>query len=805
MLFLRALVPSALLFGKDFAWAQAHFTTPDTSLLSNTTGAGGWESALVQANEFLSRLNLTEKVSIVTGSSAESCIGNIAPIDRLNFTGFCLQDGPLGDRLADLASTFPAGVTTAATWDKALIKQRGYAMGTEFKGKGAHVALGPSAGALGRHPLGGRNWEGFSPDPYLSGVAMNASILGIQEAGAQACAKHFVGNEQETQRTSTVLADGTTVEAISSNIDDRTMHELYMWPFANAVKAKVASVMCSYNRVNQTYACENSKALNGLLKDELAFQGYVVSDFFAVHSGVKSVEAGLDLNMPGAIDEASIPLGLSFWGANLTEAVSNGTIPESRLDDMIRRIMTPYFALAQDDDYPSVDPSSLMVLAATYGMQLPITAPAARDVRGDHAKLIREIGAAGTVLLKNLNKSLPLSKPMNIGVFGNDAADVTSGLFYSGTEGGSSDFGFEMGTLSVGGGSGTGRSTYIVSPIDAIKERAKKYGARVQYVLDNKQIVANNFRSIFPDPDVCLVFLKAWSKEGLDRSTFENDWDGATVVENVAARCPNTVVINHSGGVTTMPWATNENVTAILNAYFPGQETGNSIVDILFGDVNPSARLPHTIPKQAADYDIPIVNLTGTADANNSVAWQSDFTEGLLIDYRHFDARNITPLYEFGFGLSYTDFELTEPLIVARATATDDTASTNGTSTVSAFPPPAASREPGGNPALWDPVLRASTAVQNTGDVAGATVLQLYLAMPSDSAPTGTPERVLRGFEKVYLEPGESRAVTFDLLRRDVSFWNVVAQDWEIPAGEMEIHVGFSSRSSKDVVKVSLL
>lgn len=503
--------------------------------------------------------------------------------------------------------------------------------------------------------------------------------------------------------------------------------------------------------------------------------------------------------MPGSFDDLN--LGASYWGPNLTEAVQNGTIPESRLDDMIRRLMTPYFALGQDD-YPSVDPSSISVLATIYGVKWPLSVPPARDVRGDHAKLIRELGASGTVLLKNVNRTLPLKKPMNIGVFGNDAADVTAGLFFPGTGKTESTLQFDMGTLSIGGGSGTGRSTYVVSPIDAVNERANTYGARVQYILDNNVIVDDYFRSIYPDPDVCLVFIKTWAGEGHDRSTFENDWDGATVVRNVAAWCPNTVVINHSGGVTTMPWATNENVTAILNAYYPGQETGNSILDVLFGDVNPSARLPHTIPKHAADYDIPIVNLTGTADANNSAAWQSDFTEGLMIDYRHFDAKNITPLYEFGFGLSYTDFEITAALAVANVAGTNG--SLANSSLVSAFPPPASSPQPGGNPALWESVLAASTTVQNTGELAGASVVQLYLSMPSGSVPAGTPPRVLRGFEKVYLEPGQSKEVKFDLTRRDLSFWNVEAQEWEIPRGKIGIHVGFSSRDIKNAVLVEL-
>ncbi|KAL1635114.1 hypothetical protein SLS56_001866 [Neofusicoccum ribis] len=268
------------------------------------------------------------KASMVIGSITGSCIGNIRPIERLNFTGLCLQDGSQAIRVADLASLSPAGVTTAATWDKDLMYKRGFALGEEFRDKGSHVLLGPVAGPLGRHPLGGRNWKGFSPDPYLTGAAMNWTIRGIQDAGAQACAKHFIGNEQETQRSNSVLPDGTTVEGISFNIDDRTMHELYLWPFADEVKADVASFMCSYNHVNQTYACENSKLLNGLLKGELCFQGHAISDFLAVHSGVVSIEAGLDVNMPGPISTELIHTGASYFGGNVTAAVRNAMFPD---------------------------------------------------------------------------------------------------------------------------------------------------------------------------------------------------------------------------------------------------------------------------------------------------------------------------------------------------------------------------------------------------------------------------------------------------------------------------------------------
>lgn len=762
-----------------FATAQngfdggSYYTSPTVYPSPNTTGAGGWEAALAKANNFLRQLNLTEKVSMVTGADGP-CVGTIQAIPRLNFSGLCLQDGPAAIRQADLASAFPAGLTAAATWDKGLIYQRGIALAQEFKGKGANIILGPVCGPLGRHALGGRNWEGFSPDPYLTGVASAQTVQAMQSIGAQACIKHFIGNEQELRRNPVIAPNGSTVLAISSNIDDRTMHELYLWPFANTVKAGVASIMCSYNRINQTYGCENSKTLNGLLKGELGFQGYVMSDWLATHSSVQTVLGGLDMDMPGTLSFSDTgPNRPSFFGGNLTALIQNGTVQEARLDDMIRRVMTPYYYLGQDRNYPSVDPSTKALAGVRQNAyQLPIIP--ARDVRADHAGLIRVIAAAGTVLLKNVNNALPLQKPANIGVFGNDAPDVTDGLAIP------SDT--SIGTLMIGGGSGAARATYVISPLSALLQRATRDGTRVQYMTDNAHIRDGNLGSLYPIPEVCLIFLKTYAGEGDDRSLFEADWYSSAVVSEVTSVCNNTIVITHSADLNTMPWADNPNVTAILAAHLPGQESGNSLLDILYGDVNPSGKLPYTIAANQSDYNAPILNLTGTPSSYDSAAWQSDFTEGQMIDYRHFDRAGIKPRFEFGFGLSYTTFSvqnLSLPL------------SLNG---ISSMPPANNAVTPGGNPALWETLFTPSVTVSNTGNVTGATVVQLYISLPQDAVPSGTPIRVLRGFEKVSLQPGQNSTVSFPLMRRDVSYWDVISQVWVIPRGQIGVSVGFSSR-----------
>ncbi|KAH7378370.1 avenacinase [Phaeosphaeria sp. MPI-PUGE-AT-0046c] len=737
----------------------------------NIAGVGGWEAALSKAKVFLSNLSLEEKAQMITGTPGP-CVGNIGPIPRLNFSGLCLQDGPLAIRQAIDASVYPAGLTVAAAWDRSLARQRGASMATEFREKGSHVALGPVVGPLGRSPFGGRNWEGFSPDAYLSGVLVADTIEGMQSTGVQACVKHFILNEQETQRNPSVNKNGTTIEAVSSNVDDKTMHETYLWPFANAVRSGAASVMCSYNRINGSYGCQNSKVLNGLLKDELGFQGYVMSDWAATHTGVAAIEAGLDMDMPGGIGFTSgTP---TYFGANVTMAVNNGTLAVGRLDDMVLRIMTPYYYLGQDSGFPSIDaytpklnffPESAYLHNYTYGPEVNVRSAAT-------TQLIRELGAAGTVLLKNTDSTLPLQQPKQIAVFGNDAADFTTGQYYSDD--------YNIGTLPVGGGSGTGRFYEVVSPLDAIKSRGRSYGAHVQYITDNTFISRKGLSSLAPVPiDVCIVFLKSWASEGSDRTTLIPEWNSTTVMERVTRLCNNTVVVLHGASPNTMPWRNNPNVTAILVAHMPGEQTGNSIVDVLWGDVNPSGKLPYTVANNETDYRHNIENSTALQETNDPIAWQEDFDEGNLIDYKEFDAENKSVAFPFGFGLSYTTFNVSNlktHIVISNA---------------SRMPDPKAPIYPGGNVDLWATLVTVEVTVTNSGQKAGATVPQLYLSYPSEAK---MPVRSLRGFNKTYLKPGESVLVPFDLTRRDMSYWDITAQAWRIPKEAITVEVGFSSR-----------
>ncbi|CAN8102863.1 unnamed protein product [Discula destructiva] len=760
----------------------------------NITGAGGWEDALAKAQAFVDELTTEEKANMVTGVPGP-CVGNILGVERLGFKGLCLQDGPLGIRVASYASVFSAGVTVAASWDKDIMYERGHAMGEEFRAKGAHIFLGPVAGPLGRSGYAGRNWEGFAADPYLTGVAMSTTIEAVQATGVQACAKHFILNEQETQRNpnyqyveyndTSISATAIIQEALSSNIDDRTLHEIYLWPFANAIHSNVASVMCSYNRINGSYACQNSKLQNGILKEELGFQGYVMSDWGATHSGMASIEAGLDMNMPGSVGQyGSAWDSGSFFGGNLTTAVNNGTLDVSRVDDMILRIMTPYYYFGQDSDFPNIDPASGQLNTFsppdTWVGSWDMSGEGNVDVRGNHSDLIRKHGSAGTVLLKNTNSALPLKAPKNIAIFGNDAGAPTQGMVTLTNP--------EYGTLYVGGGSGTGRATAISTPLDAIITRSEQDKSLVQYFLNNTHVINSEMPDLWiPEmPDVCLVFVKTYAEEGADRPHLDVDWSGADMVTSVAKYCNNTVVVSHSSGINMMPFADNPNVTAILAAHYPGEQSGNSLVDILYGVVNPSGHLPYTIAYNVTDYNAPP---TTAVQTNGTEDWQAWFDEKLEIDYRHFDANNISVRYEFGFGLSYTTFALAD--IAAEALASSLTAA-----------PLAQDILPGGNPSLWEVLYNVTVSVSNTGAVDGAAVPQLYLTFPS-STPAGTPPYQLRGFDKLMLAPGEAKTTTFELMRRDISYWDVVAQEWLIPSGEFKISVGFSSRDLQVATTIS--
>lgn len=685
---------------------------------------------------------------------------------------------------ADYVSAFPAGVNVAATWDKNLAYLRGKAMGEEHRGKGVDVQLGPVAGPLGRSPDGGRNWEGFSPDPVLTGVFMAETIKGMQDAGIIACAKHFIGYEQEHFRQAgEAQGYGFDIEeSVSSNIDDKTMHELYLWPFADAVRAGVGSFMCSYNQINNSYGCSNSYTMNKLLKSELDFQGFVMSDWGAHHSGVGDALAGLDMSMPG---DSVMGNGQTFWGTNLTISIVNGTIPEWRLDDMAVRIMAAYYKVGRDRYRVPINFNSWTT--DEYGYEHALVGQnygkvnEGVDVRGNHSDIIRKIGSSSVVLLKN-NGALPLTGyEKYTAILGEDAGSSPLGA------NGCSDRGCDNGTLAMGWGSGSDNFPYLVTPEQAIQNEILSNGKGDVFSVTNNGAV-DVIKSYASQATVSLVFVNSDSGEGYinvagnmgDRNNITLWQGGEQVIKTASANCNNTIVVIHSvGAVEIDEWYDHPNITAIVWAGLPGQESGNSLVDVLYGRVNPGGKTPFTWGKNLDSYGTPLL----TEPNNGKGAPQVNFTEGVFIDYRHFDKVNDTPIYEFGFGLSYTTFEYSsiyvEPVPVAQykpvsgqtksaptlgnystdysdylypenieriplyiypwLNSTDPKKASadpkyglkaedyipDGATDDSPQPILPAGGGPGGNPRLYDEVYQVSAIITNTGKVTGDEIPQL--------------------------------------------------------------------------------
>jgi len=809
-------------------------------------GTGDWADAYEKAKAFVGQLTLLEKVNLTTGTGwqSDNCVGNVGEIPRLGFPALCMQDSPLGVRFADYVSAFPAGGTVAASWDRGEFYRRGYQMGQEHRSKGIDVQLGPALGPLGRNPKGGRNWEGFSPDPYLTGHATAETVRGIQDAGVIACSKHFILNEQEHFRQPGNFEDQGFVDAVSSNVDDKTLHELYLWPFADAVRAGTGAIMCSYNKANNSQACQNSYLQNYILKGELGFQGFIMSDWQAQYTGVASTYAGLDMTMPG---DTTFNSGFSYWGTNLTISILNGTVPQWRLDDAATRIMTAYFYVGLDTSNVTTNFNSWS--RDTYGFRNYYGKADYElinqhvDGRAEHYRDIRRSAAKSTVMLKN-SGVLPLKGNEKwTAVFGNDAGENENG------PNGCPDRGCDNGTLAMGWGSGTSDFPYLVTPLDAIKSEITSNGGVISSITNNWAYP--QIAQMAKEASVSIVFVNADSGEGYitvdgnmgDRNNLTLWQDGEALIKTVSSQCNNTIVVIHSvGPVLVDSFKDSENVTAILWAGLPGQESGNAIADILYGRMSPGGKLPFTIGSDESQYGTEII-YEPNADGSSS---QDNFEEGVFIDYRAFDQKNITPTYEFGFGLTYTTFEYSDLKVSKQSVAPYTPASgntiaaptfgnhssdpaeyqwpegltregtfiypyLNSTDLAEASLDPmygsnhtwpagatdgspqarvAAGGAPGGNPQLWDVLFTVEATISNTGKVAGDEIVQLYVSLggPED------PKIVLRGFDRLSIPAGESVMFHADVARRDISNWDTVSQNWVVSEYPKKVYVGASSR-----------
>jgi beta-glucosidase len=754
-----------------------------------------------------------QKISIITGRSAT---GNTTTWTALNN-----KDGVTGPNGQFYVSGFGEPSALTMTWNKSLFASQWKAVGREYYLMGYNLINGPVSSPLGRVPHGGRVPESFSPEPYLNGIAMGRAVAGMQDAGVIAAGRHFLLNEQETNRMN---------GGYSANADDKTTREVYLWPFADGVRAGMMAVMCAMNRVNGTLACENNSLLSGYLKSDLGFPGMVFPDVGSQSTAYGSANAGLDYGSSSLWSETTIEAG-----------IANGSLTQARLDDMaVRNVMGYYFVGLDDGEQPSK--------AGTFDY---------RDVRSDHASLIRQVGRESMVLLKNENKGdglgLPLSKPRAISLFGAHAGPAIAGPNRAlGVGGTPSDV--YQGHLASCGGSGQASLPYLVTPFQAISARAIDDGSMIWWIMNDSELPTyrtTNVRWVLTSltltaysdtsstgggmggggmpgmsgngtgmggngtdmpsgsappalqrrenlgsvgsgtasspslsgyashSDVCLVFLNADSGEGADRSSLSNT-DQDTLVTTVASECNNTIVVlNVAGPRVLSAWADHANVTAILYGGVLGQESGAAIADLLYGAANPSGKLTYTLAASEADYPGQICSDT-----------DCDYDEGVLVDYRYFDAHNnLSVTYPFGHGLSYTTFAYGAVTVKQ----TDHTAL--------ASPYPTGKLALGGEADLWDEVIQVTVTVKNTGSRAGADTAQLYVTFPSEA---GQPPRVLRGFEKVSVAPGKEVEVRFGVRRRDVSYWDTAAQKWAVARGEYTFWVGASSRDLRGSAKLAI-
>ncbi|MDO4866567.1 MAG: glycoside hydrolase family 3 C-terminal domain-containing protein [Clostridia bacterium] len=645
----------------------------------------------------VSQMTLEEKAGLCSGLD----FWHTKPVERLGIPATMVSDGPHGLRKQDdkadhlgvnesiKAVCFPAACATAASFDKELIRGMGEAIGDSCQHENLSVVLGPAVN-IKRSPLCGRNFEYFSEDPYLAGKMSASYIQGVQSRNVGTSIKHFAANSQEHRRMSS-----------SSDADERTLREIYFPAFEISVKeAQPWTVMCSYNRINGTYASENKWLLTDVLRDEWGFEGYVMSDWGATADRVLGILAGMDLEMPssGGVNDAKI-----------VEAVRSGKLDEADLDKCVERILNIVYRFTEN-----AKPETPW------------------DQEAQH-ELSAQIAAECMVLLKNEGGILPLCKDDDIAFIGEFAAKPR----YQG--GGSSHINAFKTTSAVEAAQGL-KVTYAQG-YSAAKDEASDAQIAEAVAAAKQARIAVVFAGL---PD-------AYESEGYDRRHMRMPECQNRLIEAVAEANPNTVVVLHNGSPVEMPWL--DKVKGVLEAYLGGQAVGLATVRVLFGDANPSGHLAETFPKKLSDN--PSFLYYG-GEGN-----RTEYREGVFVGYRYYDRKEMDVLFPFGHGLSYTTFEYSN--LRLSADAIDDTGA-----------------------------LTATVTVKNTGSRAGKAVAQLYVAAPEMDVLR--PVRELKGFEKVHLEPGEAKDVSFTLDKRSFAYWNETLYDWHVVSGRYTIQVGASSR-----------
>ena len=645
----------------------------------------------------ISQLTLEEKAGLCSGAD----FWHTKAIERLGIPASMVSDGPHGLRKQDektdhlgvndsiKAVCFPAASATAASFDRAMLTRMGEAIGDSCQHEGLSVVLGPAVN-IKRSPLCGRNFEYFSEDPYLTGKLSAAFIHGVQSRNVGTSIKHFAANSQEHRRMSS-----------SSEVDERTLREIYLPAFETAVKEEQPwTVMCSYNRLNGVFSSENPWLLTDVLRKEWGFEGYVVSDWGAVSDRVAGLAAGLDLEMPSSG---------GFNDKKIVEAVRSGELDEAIVDQAVERILNIVFRFTENakPDTPW-------------------------DKEAQH-QLAAEIAADCMVLLKNDDKILPLQKDASVAFIGEFAKKPR----FQG--GGSSHINCFRTTSALEAAEGL--PVFYAQGYSAAKDSATEEQIAEAVIAAKKAKIAVVFAGL---PDV-------YESEGYDRTHMRMPECQNRVIEAVAAANPNTVVVLHNGSPVEMPW--NGKVKAVLETYLGGQAVGLATVRVLYGETNPSGKLPETFPLQLED-NPSYLSYGGEGDV-------AEYREGVFVGYRYYDFKKAAVLFPFGHGLSYTDFAYSN-LRLSADTITDQD------------------------------ILTATVTVKNIGDRAGKAVIQLYISDKNSSV--FRPVRELKGFEKIYLQPGEEKDVSFSLDKRAFAYWNTALHDWYVEPGDFTIEIGHSSR-----------
>lgn len=656
-----------------------------------------------EAKKLVEQMTLEEKAGLCSGKD----FWRLKSVERLGIPEVMVCDGPNGLRKQSEredagindsieAVCFPGSCAEAASFDRDTMYRAGQAMGTACQAENISILLGPGTN-IKRSPLCGRNFEYYSEDPYLASQIAAAHIKGVQSRNVGACIKHFAANNQESRRMS-----------ISSEVDERTLREIYLAAFEDAVKeAKPWAVMCSYNQLNGTFASENSWLLRKVLKEEWGYEGLVVTDWGAVNDRVKGLLAGLDLEMPGSG---------GYNDKKIVEAVKTGEVPEAVLDEACERIVSCIMTYVEHKDEHAV-----------------------WNQEADH-QLAIETARECMVLLKNEDNILPLSSDTPVAFIGK----------------------FAEKPRYQGGGSSHVNTIRCSSALDEVKTME-----HVTYVpgFETKDAVGEEELRLeqqqFHDAIAAAKSAKAavifaglpdsYESEGFDRKHMRLPEIQNRLIQAVAEVQPNTVVVLHNGSPVEMPWVND--VKGILEAYLGGEGVGAATVDILFGKANPSGKLPETFPLKLSD-NPSYLNFPGETD-------RVEYREGIFVGYRYYDKKEMKVLFPFGHGLSYTDFTYSDLKISKKKLRDEET-------------------------------CKVKVTITNTGDRFGKEAVQLYVQ--DVVSRVIRPVKELKGFEKVALEPGESKTVTFTLSKRAWAYYDTEAQGWYTEEGEFRILIGASSR-----------